>query len=92
MENLKEIIKELKKIREEEKLDISDEILFDASVRINDTLFMNDKNYERKQELASKEQLYYLNKNKLDYPKDITKTEAFGLIREHKGKGGKNEK
>ncbi len=97
MEKLKEIIKNLKKIRESEKLLVDDGVLFENSVKI----FLSEKIQEfkernimevrkekkknkLKEEPATKKQIDYLIGLGIEIPKGLTKKEASKLIEENK--------
>ena len=97
MENLKNIIKELKKLREEENLNFSDGELIDNSVRIFNTQFIQENKSQKTpykpqypikdqntNELATEAQISYLKKNKINFNKDTTKKQAFLLIKKDK--------
>ncbi len=90
MKDLKDIIIALKQLRTEEKLKVSDEILFQESVRIFNTRFIQDNrqgNYSKKElgkssPPATQKQLELLYKLDVDFnAENITKQEAKELIK-----------
>jgi hypothetical protein len=96
-EELKEIIKELKEVVIEEKLNILDKDLLEFSIRIMNTniITINKPNNKLKNEqspreylentggneLATKNQISFLIKQGKPVPKGITKKEAYLLIK-----------
>ncbi|HDK42068.1 MAG TPA: hypothetical protein ENG87_01710 [Candidatus Pacearchaeota archaeon] len=81
MKDLKDIIISLKQLRTEEKLKVSDEILFQESVRIFNTRFIKDYKKD-KIEQATQKQLDLLYKLDVDFnAENITKQEAKELIK-----------
>ena len=94
MQDLKEILKELVKLRAECDLpEATDSILFDTGVRIFNSQNINqhtsgDKHVEHKpiDELATSKQLFFLEKNGYKIPKDMTKLEASEAISEIKSR------
>jgi hypothetical protein len=99
-EELKQIIQELKEVIIEEKINITDSELLDSSLRIYLTQTINKqktnnylKNELSPQEklepkendgLATKNQIYFLKKNGITIPFNLTKKRAFELIKELK--------
>lgn len=96
MKQLKQIIQDLKKLIEEEKLKIEDKDILDFAVRIRNTQKMNPepvKNEDWKNEPATEKQRWLLKKAKENGAFDgdienITKVEATTIIRELKEKYG----
>ena len=86
--DLKDIIKSLKKLRTDEKIKVSDEILFQESVRIFNTRFIqeNKKNYQgnkqnNSSDSATDKQKDLLYKLDVDFNAEtISKQEAKQLI------------
>lgn len=96
-EELKEIIKEMKEVINDEKLNILDKDLLEFSIRIMNTNFITFnskknilKNEQSPQEylentggkeLATKNQISFLIKQGTPVPKGLTKKEAYLLIK-----------
>ena len=91
---LRNIIRELKGLREEEKLDIDDNTLFQESVRIFNTRYIQDNKKQfysdinprefkerPKEEPATEKQVLLLKRMK-KYKEGITKKEAYSIISE----------
>ena len=101
-EELKEIIKEMKEVINDEKLNILDKDLLEFSIRIMNTNFITFnskknilKNEQSPQEylentggkeLATKNQISFLIKQGTPVPKGLTKKEAWELINKKKKK------
>ena len=101
-EELKEIIKEMKEVINDEKLNILDKDLLEFSIRIMNTNFITFnskknilKNEQSPQEylentggkeLATKNQIYALKKAGKEIKEGLTKKEAFLLIKNIKEK------
>lgn len=87
LENLQEIIKEMKKILKEEKLtDCSADIVVESATRIFNTQFINSNktSYTPKEETdePTEKQINFLKKVK-KYKEGMTKKEASVMIGEH---------
>ena len=91
------IIQELKDICITEKLNITDSELLDYSIRLFNTSQINQKKLNN--ELSPKErllennntpatpnQIWVLKKNKIEIPKNLTKKEAYELIKKLKSR------
>lgn len=99
-EELKEIIKEMKEVINDEKLNILDKDLLEFSIRIMNTNFItfnSKKNILKNEqspreylentggkELATKNQISFLIKQGTPVPKGLTKKEAWALINKKK--------
>lgn len=98
-EELKEIIKEMKEVINDEKLNILDKDLLEFSIRIMNTniITINKPNKLRNEqspqeylentggkELATKNQISFLIKQGTPVPKGLTKKEAWALINKKK--------
>jgi hypothetical protein len=88
MEKLKKYIQELQKIRDELKLQLTDEVIFhEASSFLRGELASSNKavrNYERKSQIMTKptqKQIDFLNKHKVKIPS--TRGEATELIKNY---------
>lgn len=97
---MEEIIKKFIELREKFNLNFDDKTLFEQAVDLYISMGIqkgykdtqeSKKPYQNplKQEFKgsdkpSEKQLYYLKKNKIDFPKEITKKEATQLIKEYK--------
>jgi hypothetical protein len=86
------IIEELKQICIDEKLNITDSELLDFSLRIYNTNQINQKNLlknelrpEEKDGLATPNQIAFLKKQGKVFPSNLTKKEAYQMIKQIKG-------
>ena len=99
-EEFTRVIEELSEIIKHNQLNVSDDELFDVSARIYLTQEINknrENTFKLKNELSPKEylqdtkglatpnQLSYLRKNNIPFPSNISKREAYELIKKHKG-------
>jgi hypothetical protein len=83
MENLKLILKECIEIRKELKLKVTDDLLWDTSVRIfNSQNFKEPEKKDWKNDKVTEKQLAFLKKNGYNGNDDMTKLEASILIDE----------
>lgn len=100
MNRLIEIIDELKKVRDQTKLNVSDDNLFIVASKYHigeliQSQKQKPKTYPQKkeefvQDLASEKQLSLMKKLKLEIPVGLTKLEALRIIQEKMGeKGGR---
>ena len=92
-EELKEIIKEMKEVINDEKLNILDKDLLEFSIRIMNTNIITIKNlkklknelsprkFRKKGEIISNNQIYALKKAGLEIKEGLTKKEAYLLIK-----------
>jgi len=79
--DLIDIIKALKKTRADERLKVSDEVLFQEAVRIFNTRFITNKKKKSDSEPATEKQIDLLYKLNADFNAEtITKEEAKKLI------------
>lgn len=92
LEKLKEIIEELKKIRNETKIKLSDNVLFENAVKIYNTQYIQNSNKipfknkpdENIEEPATDKQKNYLEKLGYEGKADmLSKEEAKQLIKEY---------
>jgi len=88
MEDLKEILVKLKKILKDEKMnDISQDMCLDCSTRIYiSNMIQKHKNCDSgdsNKELASDKQKYWMNQRGIEFDENITKQEAFQIIKEN---------
>jgi antitoxin component of RelBE/YafQ-DinJ toxin-antitoxin module len=93
---LKQIIKELSEVINEEKLNITHSELMDFAVRILNSQSINKKSYPLKNELpnnlepkendglATKQQIYFLKKAGIEVKEGLSKKDAFMKIKELK--------
>lgn len=85
MEDLKNILKELIRIRLELDLnELQDNVLFDAGVRIFNSQKINFEKKDNSEELATSKQLFFLKKQGIEIPEGLTKREAITMIKEIK--------
>lgn len=92
MDELKDIAREMIKIRKELKLDkLSDDALMDCSVRIFNTHIMNDKHpkIQSPKEPATKNQIGFLKTRNIKISEGLTKMEAHQMISKIKEKDSK---
>ena len=81
MENLKEVIREIIKYRDELNLrNLSDDKILEAGVSI----FLSGNVEKEKEQPASDKQKWFLKKIGIKFPSDVSKREAFKLIQENK--------
>lgn len=80
MENLKDILKELQKIRIELKLQFDDNLLLDTGVRIFNSQYINDRKPEQKEIMITSKQKYKLDSLGYQGTYDLSRQTASVLI------------